>query len=263
MPRSSITCCRCGYTTDHMGSYKTHIERKRVCKPLRSHDMPTMSNFMRDLAAPPASTVVNAHSVTINNGCSTTHNTTTNVQHTTVINLNPIGKEDRSHITEKEWRHLVKLCADDNGPAAVARLVSLVNYNPQKPENMNTYFPPIGSTAPGVLCFYQQIGQPSKWRWVDRDLVIKWLADDRVGDLMEYVEDNEGELPKKQAKSVEDYHDQKSRSDDPLLRALIEGIAESGSRFVRDMNHEVSDELKRPVTSVHGRFTPSGGAPQS
>lgn len=159
----------------------------------------------------------------------------------------------RSHITEKEWKQLLKMCSDDCGPAAVAKLVSLVNYNPQKPENMNTYFPPPGSAAPGVLCFYQQMGHPGKWRWVDRNLVLKWLADDRVSDLLTYVEDNEEKLSKKQMKSVEDYHDQAGRAQDPALMSLIESIAESGSRFVVHMNHELGTGLKRPVTSVHGK----------
>ena len=47
MGRSQITCPRCGYITDHMRSYSTHILRKKMCKPLRSNVIPTTENVVR------------------------------------------------------------------------------------------------------------------------------------------------------------------------------------------------------------------------
>lgn len=218
MPRSSITCRRCGYTTTHLGCYHNHVKRKRLCKATRSQDMPTVDNYIRgapEAAAAAAAaaegagagagagaTIVNApqaQSVVVNNT-----NTTTHVHNTTnIIQINPVGKEDLSHVTDKEWRRFVKMCVDDNGHGAVADLVSLVNYNPAHPENMNMYFPPPGTSAPGVLCFYQRTGQPSRWRWVDKDLAIRWLADDKVSNIFTYVEDNAEAVSKKAAQRVE------------------------------------------------------------
>lgn len=47
MPRTVIQCPRCGYQTDHLGSYDKHINKKTLCRPLLSDVRPTIESVLR------------------------------------------------------------------------------------------------------------------------------------------------------------------------------------------------------------------------
>ena len=188
-------CPRCGYGTDRMSSYKTHIQRKKSCSAVLSDVMPTLENVSNNMNHV-SNTATHA---TVNNApIEGDHNRVTNTVHVTnnnnvTIVLNnsatprPIDNEDLSYISPDMWATLGRLAGKDP-ETAVKVLVHLVNFNPMQPQNMNTYVPSDLSQPAAV--FHHASQGWKDWCLLDRKKAVEWLINGRSHDLQDYMGDS-------------------------------------------------------------------------
>ncbi len=242
--RSSHMCPRCGHMTDRITNYLAHIKRKHLCQAALSNVIPTINNVIKE--SPPVAdaatnsqpnthdviNVMNVHAPGTTNTINNVVNTTNNYNTTNLI-INPYNREDRTHITNAQWQNLVRTGSRDGMNKVVAELVSLINYNPAKPENMNVYMPPLGSSPNDALVFQRRDGDPvPRWRRVNADTVIKWLMNDRMNDIFEWTDENNGMVDAADARLVEDFHDDLQNTTKSGLPDLVHCVATCGSRIL-------------------------------
>jgi len=201
---------------------------------------PVLSDVVRSQPAPSTSTIVNApYATTVNVDNHTTNNidnSTTIHNHTTNITINPIGREDLSHITDEQWHNMVKLTATEGCGQIVANLVALINYNPEKPENMNVYIPPVEDASQDALIFWRRGGDACpRWQCIDKKTAVMWLTNDKTSNIQEWVDDNKTRVSKADAQRIDDYYDlvnKPGESEEQRLANIVEAIASSGSRVI-------------------------------
>ena len=194
--------------------------RQKRCPPKRSDVIPTIENVIK---TPPAANVTtvnvntphtntNIHNTTnhiTNNNVTNNNVTNNNVTNNININIIPYNREDTSHITDAQWQSLVNMGSTGNMQHTIASLVTLINYNPNKPENMNVYMSPLELSPPeDALVFQRQTGDPTPcWRRVKTDTVVAWLMSDRASNMYEWTADNRGKVEPHEAAAVEEFFD--------------------------------------------------------
>jgi hypothetical protein len=183
----------------------------------------------------------NIHNTTHNNATTTnnatnnntTNNTTTNNYHTTnVFNIRPYGREDLSHITDQQWQAIARMGSRDNMEEAISSLVSLINYNPSKPENMNVYMP--SNTTDDALVLQRFDGNPTpRWRQVKTETVLAWLTSDRTSNAFEWISENTEMVDPDDANGVERFFDSIHNGEITQPMAdLVRQTANRGSRVM-------------------------------
>ena len=142
-------CPRCGHISKQFSNYKQHIQRKRMCKPTMSDNVPTLQNMqvVRHVHGGdnPATVIMENHgtiTITQNIDNSThahhsTHTTHTHMHHHTHQLILAFGEEDKSFLTPEFLRGVIT--SDEDQQTAFQDLVQLVHFTPCKPENMNVY----------------------------------------------------------------------------------------------------------------------------
>lgn len=255
MPRVYI-CPRCGYETDRIGNYRSHIAKQKRCKPKNSELIPTIDNVIirksstspqapqQQSAAPtqaaqplpPNISIAGSHDVNVNSH--NTHNTN-NHFHVTVNNVMPFRREDLSHITQKQWSSLAERMAKGDGHAAVLEMLSLVNYNPERPENMNMYFPPQDPGKDDRVLYLNC--RTHTWKWVDRAQALQWLAEAKAEQVQDHV-DNRRRIHVAEVREGVDAFVERARKDfaeDGTLVKAADAVVTCGSRIMLLMHRDL------------------------
>lgn len=242
--RMAYSCARCGYVTDHLGAYKKHLGRRKLCPPTVADVAPTLGNMRVDrrmqgrAAAPGAgagggaslATVTGDHNTTIaiegDNARvrQETHTHEHEHQHTHTHNIFAFGREDVSHLTPEIFEMLARLGAK-NGDAAVTHLVALVHFNPHKPENMNVR---VDARDEDVKVYDGRAWQTER----AEGYTVSRLICDKAADLMEFVGDNAGRLRRAAADGFEAYYDTPGLEAKEGLREQVRGAIERGTPLV-------------------------------
>ena len=153
--------------------------------------------------------------------------------HTTnIFNICPYGREDLSHITDSQWQAIARMGSRDNMEEAISSLVSLINYNPSKPENMNVYMP--NDTTDDALVLQRFGGNPTpRWRQVKTETVLSWLASDRISNVFEWISENTEMVDAEDANAVERFFD--SISNGNITQPMADLVRETANRGSRVM----------------------------
>jgi uncharacterized C2H2 Zn-finger protein len=124
---------------------------------------------------------------TINNG--TVNNTINN----TNITINAYGKEDLSHITDKDYKNIFNKCN-----SAIPMLIELIHYNEEKPENTNVYISNMKSQ-------YAYVYDGKKWILKNKSELIDDIYDNKCIILLEKYDDLKNILNDKTIKNFEHF----------------------------------------------------------
>lgn len=129
------SCTKCQKKFLRKSTYDEHLLRKNPCNSPSpdSINCPYCDKFIKNKRS------INSHlkscktyttqNITINSDINITNNINNN------ININIYGKENLDYITEDTWRTILK-----SGYESLIKLVELINFNKDHPENMNLHF---------------------------------------------------------------------------------------------------------------------------
>jgi uncharacterized C2H2 Zn-finger protein len=107
------------------------------------------------------------------NNCNNNNNNTINNN----ITINAYGKEDLSHLTDKDYKQLFNKCN-----SAIPLLIEMVHFNEEKPENTNMYISNIKSQ-------FAYIYNGKQWNLMNKDELIDDIYDKKCIILLEKYED--------------------------------------------------------------------------
>lgn len=252
MGKTRLCCPRCGYTTDLLGNYKHHIARKKMCSPVVSTVVPSLDNVTKE-SIPTATNGGTKNGMSVQNMTNST--VSQNNQCTTINNhfhiappIQPFMLEDLSHITQEQWKVLAEKMASGEGHQAVLEMLSLIHFNPEKPENMNMYFPPQGGervrlpqAAEGMM-YKLDAGhvlflscRTRTWQVIARSTAAKWLAEEQANKLQNHVDDLRDDFPRETRKRIDAYVTER-QAEDPSLLDVVDKLAAQGSRTVLHMH---------------------------
>jgi hypothetical protein len=93
------------------------------------------------------------------------------------ITINAYGKEDLSHLTEKDYKNIFNKCN-----SAIPLLIEMVHFNNEKPENTNMYISNIKSQ-------FAYIYNGNQWNLMNKDELIDDIYDKKCIILLEKYED--------------------------------------------------------------------------
>lgn len=244
MAPSEYQCPRCGYATDRHNNYAIHLRRKTRCKPKLGDVQPTLENVLRSrqpAAGSPQVTNTNTSHLSLGSNLGTvniTNNTTTTIHNHINVSVLPFRAEDLSHITQAQWRSFAERMAAGKGHDAVLEMLSLINYNPDKPENMNMYFPPPDKADGQVLYLNCRT---RTWKWLDRAEAVQWLAEAKAEHVQDHVDEHRRIFRKEERQLVDEYVD-RARTEfatDQVLIQAVDSIATCGSRFMLVQHRDV------------------------
>jgi len=105
--------------------------------------------------------------VNITNNCNTIHN----------ITINAYGKEDLSHLTDKDYTKLFNKCN-----SAIPLLIEMVHFNNEKPENTNMYISNIKSQ-------FAYIYNGKNWNLMNKNELLDDIYDKKCIILLEKYDD--------------------------------------------------------------------------
>jgi hypothetical protein len=218
MPRTTIQCCRCGYTTDRKSSYKDHLKMKKRCPAILSDQTPTENNYIRHETAAGDS---NQSATTVNITVNTTVNASTTIHHHhhTHVHIHPYtaSEPDCAHISQAAMQRIALQCAED-GVAAVTNLVALMHFNPDKKENMNIYFTSADEGQGAVLTLYQRTGSSPAWCWVNREVMLGWLVGDHALVIADFADAHPKLIKPDKARAI-DWFRNKAHNTTPMSAA--------------------------------------------
>lgn len=252
MSKTTYSCPRCGYSTDRINNYAQHVARARTCKAILRDVVPTLENVVRSDAGQlvpvfgdqaqnlslPITGDNNHVDVTANNN--NIQNNTQNIHNNNNFNMPvlPLGQEDKSHVTARQWQYLMEQCTSD-ADGAMRLLANMVHFNPAKPNNMNVFFPQLGHEA----AYFG--GDPPKWRWEDKNNAAERLLDQNADALKEYAHDANPALCQRAIEEIENAVEEAldNRSDEAVELAckMMTGISE----VVRMSHPERVDRIVR------------------
>ena len=257
MPRS-ITCPRCGYSTERLCNYKSHIRRIKRCNAKVLDVIPTLDNCTHDandttvIAASVINTVNNNNNTvnnnpvnnnSVNNNTVNNNNITINIHAAGTTVINELGQENKSYINDADMLELLRMCAQ-GGPAALLELIRMVHYNKDHPENMNVVFPhpPFDD---GKILAYTRTSRSQKapeWHLLHKDVPIGWLINERVSQMSEYAFDNQASLDPDLVHKVDSYHDAVQGSNTNIV-ATVERLCDVSSHVVMLLNKQLMEPL--------------------
>ena len=100
---------------------------------------------------------------------------TQNIQNN--ITINAYGKEDISHITDKDYKKLFTKCN-----SLIPTLIELIHFNEDKPENANVYISNIKSP-------YAYVYDGNKWNLMNKDEIIDDIYDNKCIIIIDKFDD--------------------------------------------------------------------------
>jgi hypothetical protein len=116
-----------------------------------------------------------SNNIITNNIGNTQNNTQNNIQNN--ITINAYGKEDISHITDKDYKHLFTKCN-----SLIPTLIELIHFNEDKPENANVYISNIKSP-------YAYVYDGNKWNLMNKDEIIDDIYDNKCIIIIDKFDD--------------------------------------------------------------------------
>jgi uncharacterized C2H2 Zn-finger protein len=111
------------------------------------------------------------------NNANTINNCNNNNTINNNITINAYGKEDLSHLTDKDYKKLFNKCN-----SAIPLLIEMVHFNDEKPENTNMYISNIKSQ-------FAYIYNGKQWNLMNKDELIDDIYDKKCIILLEKYED--------------------------------------------------------------------------
>jgi uncharacterized C2H2 Zn-finger protein len=93
------------------------------------------------------------------------------------ITVNAYGKEDISHITDKDYKNLFTKCN-----SLIPALIELIHFNEDKPENRNVYISNIKSP-------YAYVYDGNKWNLMNKDEIIDDIYDNKCIIIIDKFDD--------------------------------------------------------------------------
>jgi hypothetical protein len=234
MPRTTIQCCRCGYTTDRKSSYTDHITKKKRCAARLSNEIPTGNNYIRHETNAGDS---NQSATTVNITVNTTVNASTTIHHHhhTHVHIHPYtaALPDCAHISRAAMQRITLQCAED-GVAAVTNLVALTQFNPDKRENMNIYFTSADEGQGAVLTFYKRPGSSPAWCWVNREVMLGWLVGDHALLISDFAEAHPKLVQPDKARAIDWFRNRVHNNSD--ARRAVDALATERSSIVKEVH---------------------------
>ncbi len=94
-----------------------------------------------------------------------------------MINLFFFGKDGIENLTSKDYKKILK-----SNKSIIEELITQVNFNPDKPQHHNVYFPNIKSG-------YGVVYEDNKWIYKKINEIINILLDAKIEDLHEILND--------------------------------------------------------------------------
>ena len=131
----------------------------------------------------------------INNSFNT--NIVNNIQNITLLSYK---ETDISHLTDNDYKKCMKKV---NG--CVVKMIEIVHFNPEKPENMNLYIPSIKDK-------YVMVYEDGNWNLVHKNDVIEKLYDEKEELISGWIEIHPNEIESKE--NFERYLHIKNTDDD-------------------------------------------------
>ena len=169
-----FTCKTC----NKVFAYKRSLDRhqKMYCKKETDNELYLMiDQLQKELTD--VKNNINISNSSLNNNSNINSNNTVNN-----ININAYGKEDISHITNKDYKKIFDKCN-----SAIPMLIELIHFNDNKPENTNMYISNIKSQ-------YAYVFNGKQWNLISKDELIDDLYDRKCIILLEKYEILKGEL---------------------------------------------------------------------
>jgi len=147
--------------------------KKNYCNQLEKIDKNELINLVKNLKKE-----INEKDKLIINNIMTNNtigNTLNNIQNN--ITINAYGKEDISHITEKDYKNLFTKCN-----SLIPTLIELIHFNEDKPENTNVYISNIKSP-------YAYVYDGHKWNLMNKDEIIDDIYDNKCLIIIDKFDD--------------------------------------------------------------------------
>ena len=140
----------------------------------------------------------------------TINNNTNNINNGTInqFNILAFGKEDTSHITNKEWNRII-----NRQYKSIEELVVKTHFDNNKPENHNIYISNIKSK-------YIMVYDGKTWCIKDKKDTIDELYDEKAYIILNKVDELKG-LSKLPFKIVDKYNEIKTGYDEEEIRAAL------------------------------------------
>ena len=219
------SCPRCGFMTNRCSNIKSHINRKRVCKPLVA-DIPVkdsiyeiLSNGVKKKRKKKVEILkeenerLREENERLKNKPTTVINNVNNVNNDNrVVNVNitlPHRDSNYEFLTDKDYIHCINRMI-----MSVPNLIRRIHFNPAHPENHNIC---IKNLRNKLVMEYDG----KQWNICGEDKAIDKLITDHEYILEEWLENGEDKYPKQMDK-FEKYL--KLKEDDKVVNDIKEEI---------------------------------------
>ena len=188
---SIIKCNECHKEFTTMRSLKRH--QKEYCNKLDFIEKNDLIKMVKELEKQ-----INNKDININNNkdnekiiidnshnshnANNSYNTLNNSGNTTNIIINAYGKEDLSHITEKDYKTLFRKCN-----SLIPALIELIHFNENKPENKNVFMSNIKSK-------YVNVYDGKQWNLMNKYELIDDIYDNKCIIIIDKFDDMKKEI---------------------------------------------------------------------
>ena len=189
-------CHNCQKEFNCKSEYDRHINKKKSCinELFICHncqkEFNCKSDYDRHINKKKSCQMNDAKVITDNSHSHNIDSYNTNINGNTInININAYGKEDLSHITDKDYKILFKKCN-----SLIPALIELIHFNENKPENKNVFMSNIKSR-------YVNVYDGTQWNLMNKHELIDDIYDnkciiikDKFDDMKELLNKNIIEL---------------------------------------------------------------------
>jgi len=166
-----IDVLKCDTCNKDFASIKTlNRHKKKYCNQLEKIEKNDLIDLVKNLKKE----ITEKDKLIINN-ITTIDNTQNNIQNN--ITINAYGKEDISHITDKDYKYLFTKCN-----SLIPALIELIHFNEDKPENANVYISNIKSP-------YAYVYDGIKWNLMNKDEIIDDIYDNKCIIIIDKFDD--------------------------------------------------------------------------
>jgi hypothetical protein len=171
-----INVLKCEICNKDFASIKSlNRHKKTYCNQLEKIDKNELIDLVKNLKKE-----INEKDKLIINNMTNIGNTnnignTQNIQNN--ITINAYGKEDISHITDKDYKQLFTKCN-----SLIPTLIELIHFNEDKPENTNVYISNIKSP-------YAYVYDGNKWNLMNKDEIIDDIYDNKCIIIIDKFDD--------------------------------------------------------------------------
>jgi hypothetical protein len=217
-------CVRCGFCSPRLSSYKAHLARKKLCSPVLSEELPSLSNMRKVPKGGAPNTA--EHVPTPAAPATTIYNTTNNIVILSVPSSSlrdmHFPRQDLSHLSDQFKRRVVDIAKSAGFEAAVQAMFEETYFNVAHPHNMNVLMENTTSDDGSTTTHVRH--RDRVWRRHRTDDAVRQMLEEQ-GDAIRNFPDElcpTHSVPEDVVKTIDDAYESGDYLDDPQLFGALE-----------------------------------------